>query len=220
MYYNDVVEVEKLVAAACLGSSSSSSGGQEGKPSFAEVLEKNWEYQRNCELNQKWLLSSNNGGENLSIENGTSNQVSKEKQADMGQTFISSVQRSQQMMVADDVNLPSSVFPSQIRDVNSQQIDLRKTNSWLLTLSSGEISTPELAEVFAINAMAPFILASKLKSLLIAVRPISPSRGAVHYNYLFICSKLSHLHMLYFMCLFLFLPDRYEAIIRCNRHSG
>lgn len=34
-----------------------------------------------------------------------------------------------------------------------------------------QVSTPELAEVFAINALAPFILNSKLKPLMMATNP-------------------------------------------------
>lgn len=52
------------------------------------------------------------------------------------------------------------------RDVNDQQIDLRKENSWVLR--AHEISTPEVAEVFAINSISPFVLIARLKSMLIA----------------------------------------------------
>ena len=41
-----------------------------------------------------------------------------------------------------------------------RRLDLRTTNSWTLTLE--DVSTPELAEVFAINALAPFVINSKL----------------------------------------------------------
>jgi NAD(P)-dependent dehydrogenase (short-subunit alcohol dehydrogenase family) len=49
-------------------------------------------------------------------------------------------------------------------DVNAQQLYLRRHNSW--TMVAEEIETPELAEVMAINAMAPFILCARLKGLL------------------------------------------------------
>eukprot|EP00466_Bigelowiella_natans_P002958 jgi/Bigna1/35867/e_gw1.11.114.1 len=49
-------------------------------------------------------------------------------------------------------------------DVNEQQVDLRRKNSWMLRLD--EVSTTELSEVFAINAMAPFIINARLKSLM------------------------------------------------------
>ena len=51
-------------------------------------------------------------------------------------------------------------------DVNGQQIDLRKTNSWLLKMN--DVSTPELVEVFAINTLAPFLLNARLQPLLAA----------------------------------------------------
>ena len=55
-------------------------------------------------------------------------------------------------------------FPVGVRDVNGQQLDTRRTNSWLLKL--GDVSTPEAAEVLAINTLAPFILNSRLRCLL------------------------------------------------------
>jgi len=55
-------------------------------------------------------------------------------------------------------------FPLDVLDVNGQQIDHRKTNSWLLKLH--EVSTPEVAEVLAVNALAPFIINSRLRPLL------------------------------------------------------
>ena len=55
-------------------------------------------------------------------------------------------------------------FPLGLRDVNGQQLDVRRTNSWLLKL--GDVSTPEAAEVLAINTLAPFILNSRLRGLL------------------------------------------------------
>jgi NAD(P)-dependent dehydrogenase (short-subunit alcohol dehydrogenase family) len=62
---------------------------------------------------------------------------------------------------ANEVVLPEGVY-----DVNGQQLDTRRENSWLLKL--GEIATVEAAEVLAINALAPFTLNSKLKPLLLA----------------------------------------------------
>ena len=64
----------------------------------------------------------------------------------------------------------ASNFPIGLTDVNGQQVDTRTSNSWLLKLQ--EVSTPEAAEVLAINALAPFILNSRLRCLLEA----SPSQ--------------------------------------------
>lgn len=58
----------------------------------------------------------------------------------------------------------SSAFPVGVVDVNGQQVDLRSSNSWVLKL--GEISTPEVAEVFAINTLTPFIINNRLLPLL------------------------------------------------------
>jgi NAD(P)-dependent dehydrogenase (short-subunit alcohol dehydrogenase family) len=56
------------------------------------------------------------------------------------------------------------IFPQGMVDVNGQQLDLRTKNSWLLKM--GEITTPEVAEVFAINTLAPFIMNNRLLPLL------------------------------------------------------
>ena len=58
----------------------------------------------------------------------------------------------------------SHYFPPHLLDADGQQLDLRPTNSWLLKLD--QVSTIELLEVQLVNAIAPFILNSKLKPLL------------------------------------------------------
>ncbi|CAF1164779.1 unnamed protein product [Didymodactylos carnosus] len=62
---------------------------------------------------------------------------------------------------------PTSVvrdFPLAAYDVNQQQIDLRTQNSW--TMKLGDLSTVEINEVLTINTLVPFILNSRLKSLM------------------------------------------------------
>ena len=49
-------------------------------------------------------------------------------------------------------------------DHSEQQLDLRTTNSWRLKID--EVSTPEVAEAFTINSMAPFVLNGKLIPLM------------------------------------------------------
>ncbi|KAF3884800.1 MULTISPECIES: SDR family NAD(P)-dependent oxidoreductase [Nostocales] len=56
-------------------------------------------------------------------------------------------------------------FPANTFDADGQQLDTRPVNSWLLKLD--EVSTVEMLEVHLVNVVAPFILNSKLKSLLI-----------------------------------------------------
>ena len=72
----------------------------------------------------------------------------------------------------------ASDFPSGMTDVNGQQLDTRRTNSWLLQLQ--DVSTPEAAEVLAINALAPFVLNSRLRSLLEASP--SPRRFVINVS--------------------------------------
>lgn len=56
------------------------------------------------------------------------------------------------------------LFPPDKRDEFGQQIDLRKINSWMLNLPNIDIK--ELAEVFIINAIAPFVLCQKLVGIM------------------------------------------------------
>ncbi len=64
----------------------------------------------------------------------------------------------------DDATQDQEVFPAGRTDADLQQVDLRRTNSWRLTL--GEVPSPEMLEVQLVNAVAPFILCSKLKPLM------------------------------------------------------
>jgi NAD(P)-dependent dehydrogenase (short-subunit alcohol dehydrogenase family) len=57
-----------------------------------------------------------------------------------------------------------ALFPRGRVDADLQQVDLRAVNSWRLTLS--EVQTAEMLEVHLVNAVAPFILCSKLKPLM------------------------------------------------------
>ena len=58
----------------------------------------------------------------------------------------------------------TELFPSGALDADLQQVDLRAMNSWRMTLA--DVPTPELLEVHLVNAVAPFILCSKLKALM------------------------------------------------------
>jgi NAD(P)-dependent dehydrogenase (short-subunit alcohol dehydrogenase family) len=61
----------------------------------------------------------------------------------------------------------SHLFPVGIKDGEGQQVDLRESNSWRMELA--EVPTLELLEVQLVNSIAPFVLNSKLKSLMAAV---------------------------------------------------
>ncbi len=64
----------------------------------------------------------------------------------------------------DNSLVAQEVFPEGELDVDLQQVDLRKTNSWRLRL--GEIETPEMVEVQLVNAVAPFVLVNRLVTLM------------------------------------------------------
>ena len=71
---------------------------------------------------------------------------------------------SQMILLPEDVGIDDQVLPPGVTDINGQQLDLRKTNSWLLRME--EVTTPEIMECMFINAIAPFVLNSRLKPLM------------------------------------------------------
>ncbi|CAH0482560.1 unnamed protein product [Peronospora belbahrii] len=81
-----------------------------------------------------------------------------------GNVVMSSALKSQVPLIAGEDHPDDQTFPKGIVDVNGQQLDLRSQNSWLLRM--GEVATPEVAEVFAINTLAPFIMNNRLLPLL------------------------------------------------------
>ena len=75
-----------------------------------------------------------------------------------------SAQLSQVPCAYDDATNDAEIFPAGRADADLQQIDLRPMNSWRLTLA--QVPSPEMLEVQLVNAVAPFILCSKLKALM------------------------------------------------------
>jgi NAD(P)-dependent dehydrogenase (short-subunit alcohol dehydrogenase family) len=75
-----------------------------------------------------------------------------------------SAQLSQIPYTYDNSVPTQEVFPEGKLDMDLQQVDLRKTNSWRLCL--GEIHPPEMLEVQLVNAVAPFVLCNRLLPLM------------------------------------------------------
>jgi len=84
---------------------------------------------------------------------------------DVGVGIRDSARLSQIRMIYDDRACGREAFPQGALDPDLQQVDLRTGNSWRMTLS--DVPTPELLEVLLINAVAPFVLAARLKPLLL-----------------------------------------------------
>jgi NAD(P)-dependent dehydrogenase (short-subunit alcohol dehydrogenase family) len=75
-----------------------------------------------------------------------------------------SAKLSQVRYTWEDASYGMEVFPEGKLDADLQQVDLRTMNSWRMTLD--EVSTPELLEVQLVNAIAPFVLAGRLRELM------------------------------------------------------
>ncbi len=71
---------------------------------------------------------------------------------------------SQALLLAEDAYRGGALFPEGLYDADLQQQDHRSVNSWRLTLS--EVPTVELLEVQLVNAIAPFVMNARLKSLM------------------------------------------------------
>ncbi|MCQ2604344.1 MAG: SDR family oxidoreductase [Spirochaetia bacterium] len=74
--------------------------------------------------------------------------------------ITSSAMLSQIPYTIDNSLATEEVFPAGKLDADLQQVDMRETNSWRLTL--GEISTVEMLELQLVNAVAPFVLCNRL----------------------------------------------------------
>jgi NAD(P)-dependent dehydrogenase (short-subunit alcohol dehydrogenase family) len=79
---------------------------------------------------------------------------------------------SQVPVLEEDLARGEHLYPQGRLDQDLQQVDLRDTNSWRLTLA--EVPTAELLEVQLVNAVAPFVLNARLRPLLAKV----PTRDA------------------------------------------
>ena len=78
-----------------------------------------------------------------------SSEISKVSSKSNGTPFEStgishSAAMSQMAIVPEDVGIDEKVMPPGLSDINGQQLDLRKTNSWLLKMD--QVSTPEIME--------------------------------------------------------------------------
>jgi len=71
---------------------------------------------------------------------------------------------SQAVLLPEDAPSTDTLFPGGRLDQDLQQIDLRGRNSWRLQLH--EVSSVELIETQLVNAVAPFVLNARLKSLM------------------------------------------------------
>ncbi|HEX7664248.1 MAG TPA: SDR family NAD(P)-dependent oxidoreductase, partial [Polyangiaceae bacterium] len=113
----------------------------------------------------------------LAIETTTSDFRLGEGQGNEGTGFVAwhgegpgvgiraSAELSQLPCAFDDASNEREIFPLAKVDQDLQQIDLRKMNSWRMTLA--DVPAPEMLEVQLVNSVAPFILCARLKELML-----------------------------------------------------
>ena len=72
---------------------------------------------------------------------------------------------SKKACILPTVDSSSCYFPPHLKDADGQQIDLRPSNSWTSTIAN--VPLQELLQALTINSVAPFLLVSHLKPLLV-----------------------------------------------------
>lgn len=72
---------------------------------------------------------------------------------------------SQVPLLPEELAAQKALFPEGKLDQDLQQVDLRESNSWRLLMA--DVPVVELLEVQLVNAIAPFIINARLKSLML-----------------------------------------------------
>ena len=106
----------------------------------------------------------------LALGLGESTGIASRLTNSAAQGIFRSAALSQIPLAYDETLAKNELFPRGRVDADLQQVDLRLMNSWRMTLE--DVPAPEMLEVQLVNAVAPFILCSKLKALMMRV----PSR--------------------------------------------
>jgi hypothetical protein len=121
--------------------------------------------ERNGELVNRTITIATTSRGNYKVDNDDDRKNDIDKTATIFECtgLTHSTAMSQMTIIPEDVGVHDHILPS-IHDINGQPLDLRLKNSWLLKMD--EVSTPELMECMLINAIAPFVLNSRLKPLM------------------------------------------------------
>lgn len=109
-------------------------------------------------------------GQPLALGFGESTGLSASASSSSAQGIVRSAALSQIPLAYDETMDSDALFPAGRMDADLQQVDLRTMNSWRMALA--DVPAPEMLEVQLVNSVAPFILCSKLKPLMMRV----PSR--------------------------------------------
>ncbi|VBB18502.1 SDR family NAD(P)-dependent oxidoreductase [Yasminevirus sp. GU-2018] len=80
------------------------------------------------------------------------------------QTELLLLDASNKLLIGYDDAEVAKLFPAGELDMFGQQIDLRTNNSWML--EAEEVDIQELAEVYIINSIGPYMLSTKLRPMM------------------------------------------------------
>jgi len=107
----------------------------------------------------------------LTLGFGEATGISLRAAASSVQGIVRSAALSQIPLAYEETQGNEELFPRGRVDADLQQVDLRVMNSWRMKLA--DVPAPEMLEVQLVNSVAPFILCSKLKALMMRV----PAKG-------------------------------------------
>ncbi|HKO47989.1 MAG TPA: SDR family oxidoreductase [Polyangiaceae bacterium] len=110
------------------------------------------------------------GSQPLALGFGETTGLAEQATNSAAQGIARSAALSQIPLAYDETMAGAELFPQGRMDADLQQVDLRVMNSWRMALA--DVPAPEMLEVQLVNSVAPFILCSKLKALMMRV----PSR--------------------------------------------
>ena len=99
------------------------------------------------------------------LPEGDSTAVSLDRRISEVAGLTHAAQLSQVALLPEEVEAQKGLFPQGKLDQDLQQVDLRERNSWRLMMA--EVPTVELLEVQLVNAIAPFIINARLKTLML-----------------------------------------------------
>jgi NAD(P)-dependent dehydrogenase (short-subunit alcohol dehydrogenase family) len=136
-------------------------GPLEGVPENAAALLRDYEQLRTDPANREALSPPLAAGSNAALAGGqgASGPLTAESVG-----LLAAAALSQVALAPEDLHTGQQLFPTGLLDQDLQQVDLRGINSWRLALD--QVGTVELLEVQLVNAIAPFVLNARLRSLM------------------------------------------------------
>ncbi len=134
---------------------------------YAHMMEGETAAAHDVPEHQRKLLGSYEGLRRYAMlpEAGDASLATTGRTADDIAGIARAAEMSQVPLLAEEFETRQHLFPQGRLDQDLQQVDLRERNSWRLLMA--EVPSVELLEVQLVNAIAPFIINARLKTLML-----------------------------------------------------